>query len=289
MAASAFNKIDLLKDAEEYVESVMSAQGASIVRTPAMTIGGRKRQLSMPDESVMKKAKGEASGDRDFHRARRTLYKRKDNSSDEEDDGEADQSKSLLSVRVNKNGKRNKAKTTLGKKTECDSSNMQQMEKEQISGADADAGAKGNSKKTRKPKKKQNQSDFELIMTEADVHVDGDDSDLDTRGLLHKMCSQMQHHFTALDRKIDRLGASLEKAITDKITKVIDKRINTETARLRKVIDDSVNDIRKEIESDMGDLTERVSEISARMESSQPSRVTNDENNGRKLNIVIRR
>ena len=31
---------------------------------------------------------------------------------------------------------------------------------------------------------------------------------------------------------------------------------------LRKVIDDSVNDIRKEIESDMGDLTERVSEIS---------------------------
>ena len=106
-------------------------------------------------------------------------------------------------------------------------------------------------------------------MTETDVHVDGDDSDLDTRGLLHKMCSQMQQHFTALDRKNDRLGASLEKTITDKVTKVIDKRINTKTARLRKVVDDSVNDIRKEIESDMGDLTERVSEISARMESSQ--------------------
>ena len=58
---------------------------------------------------------------------------------------------------VNKNGKRNKVKTTLGKKTECDSSNMQQMEREQISGADADAGAKGNNKKTKKPKKKQNQ------------------------------------------------------------------------------------------------------------------------------------
>ena len=38
-------------------------------------------------------------------------------------------------------------------------------------------------------------------MTEADVHMDGDVSDLDTRVLLHKMCSQMQHHFTALDRK----------------------------------------------------------------------------------------
>ena len=46
--------------------------------------------------------------------------------------------------------------------------------------------------------------------------------------------------------------------MADKVTKAIDKRINTETARLRKVIDDSVNDIRKEIESDMGDLTERV-------------------------------
>ena len=40
------------------------------------------------------------------------------------------------------------------------------------------------------------------------------------------------------------------------------------------MVDDSVKDIRKEIESDMGDLTERVSEISARMVSSQPSRVT---------------
>ena len=39
----------------------------------------------------------------------------------------------------------------------------------------------------------------------------------------------------------------------------------------------------------MVDSTERVSEISARMERSQPSRATNDENNGRNLNIVIRR
>ena len=43
MAESAFNKIDLLKDAEEYVESLMSAHGASIVRTPATNIGARKR------------------------------------------------------------------------------------------------------------------------------------------------------------------------------------------------------------------------------------------------------
>ena len=71
------NKIDLLKDAEEYVESVMSVQGASIVRTPATSIGGRKRQLSMPDESVMKKAKGETSSERDLQRVRRTLYRRK--------------------------------------------------------------------------------------------------------------------------------------------------------------------------------------------------------------------
>ena len=55
----------------------------------------------------------------------------------------------------------------------------------------------------------------ELIMTQADVHVDGDDSDLDKRGLLHKICSQMQHHFTTLDRKI---GSNLEKAIKDAVT-----------------------------------------------------------------------
>ena len=59
----------------------------------------------------------------------------------------------------------------------------------------------------------------------------------------------------------------MEKKITDKVTKVIDKRINTETARLRKVIDDSVGDIRRELESDIDDLTERVSEISAGIEN----------------------
>ena len=55
------------------------------------------------------------------------------------------------------------------------------------------------------------------------------------------------------------------------------------------MIYDSVSDIRKEIESDMGDLTERVSEITARFESTQSARVPSDENSGRKLNIVIRR
>ena len=87
----------------------------------------------MPDE----KSKGVASGDRDFHRARRTLYTRKDRSSDEEDDGKADQSQSLLSDRLNKNGKRIKVKTNLSNKTKSDSSNMEQMEKEQISGVAA--------------------------------------------------------------------------------------------------------------------------------------------------------
>ena len=71
-------------------------------------------------------------------------------------------------------------------------------------------------------------------MTEADVHVDGDDSNLDTRGLLNKMCVQMQQHFNSLDRKIDQLSANLEKTITEKVTKVIDKRINAETVRLKK-------------------------------------------------------
>ena len=103
IAASTRDNMDLLKDAEEHVESVMSTHVAAIVRTPVATIGGKKRQLSMSDESVMKKVKGDTKGERDLHKARRTLYKRPDDSYDDEDGGGGDQdSPSLLNDNVRK-------------------------------------------------------------------------------------------------------------------------------------------------------------------------------------------
>ena len=47
----------LLRDAEDYVQSVLSSQVSAILRTPLPNRSGRKRQLSMPDESVIKKVK----------------------------------------------------------------------------------------------------------------------------------------------------------------------------------------------------------------------------------------
>ena len=102
MVESARNKMDLLKDAEDHVESVMSTQVAAIVRTTVATIGGRKRQLSVPDESAMKKANGETKEDRDFLKARRTLYKPQDDSSDYEDGGEDQQSGNVRKKKVGK-------------------------------------------------------------------------------------------------------------------------------------------------------------------------------------------
>ena len=176
MVESARDKMDLPQDAEDYVESVMSTQVAAIVRTPVATIGGRKRQLSVPDESAMKKANGETKEDRDFLKARWTLYKRRDDSSDYEDGGEDQQSGYARKKKV--------------RKTEV---------KQRNSRTDVTEG--NNNKKAKKPRTKQKQSDFEIITTEADVRVARDVFNMDTRGLLMKMCLQMKQHFTALDRK----------------------------------------------------------------------------------------
>ena len=90
-------------------------------------------------------------------------------------------------------------KSASDKETDTDRSQVQKNEKQRNSRTDVTEG--NNNKKAKKPRTKQKQSDSEIITTEADVHVDGDVFNVDTRGLLMKMCLQMKQHFTALDRK----------------------------------------------------------------------------------------
>ena len=72
--AESNNEFDQLRDAEEYVESVMSSQVSAVVRTPLANLGGRKRQLSMPDESAIKKVNGDTAHTRAIFRAKRARY-----------------------------------------------------------------------------------------------------------------------------------------------------------------------------------------------------------------------
>ena len=57
IAGKAENGIELLRDAEDYVQSLLSSQITAILGTLIPNGTGRKRQLSMPDESVIKQSK----------------------------------------------------------------------------------------------------------------------------------------------------------------------------------------------------------------------------------------
>ena len=248
------NKIDIVRDAEAYADSVSEQLGA-VLRTPKSAAVGRKRQLSMPDESVIKKARAEGdrgSGPREPIRAKRLLYKGKQPSTENEE------SEIKINGQVaDKNEKQSKKKQSRGRK----------------------GNKTGNSV-----------ADEHSIVTTAEIHVDGDIAEncSSTNDLIRKMYTQIQHNFATLNKRFESLETTLEKKLTDKMHKAVDKRISDETVKVKRDLDNRLADIRKEFESDVDELTEKFQSLSNHFESSQQSQNGNrDERNHTKHNIVL--
>ena len=200
--AEQSNKFDLLKDAGEYVESVMSSVTA-IVRTPLTNVSGRKRQLSMPDESDSKKAKGDSAETRDMLKAKRSLYA----------SGDAAGTNSAVE-------KRAVTKDTSNDSGSDKESNCTRSPTNDNANGDRGKGNRNNRRKQKKHNSKTEQLDFEVNTTTADVHIDADfdTSDitqLDTRDLVIKMFSKMEQNFNALDKRMGSLEVNLEKRLRE--------------------------------------------------------------------------
>ena len=67
----------------------------------------------------------------------------------------------------------------------------------------------------------------------------------------------------------------------------MDKRVNAESTKLRKVIDEQVGDLRKEFETDLDDMSEKIAHLTSVVNKKTTSTPTEDE--PRKLNIVLRK
>ena len=252
---------ELLRDAEDYVQSVLSSQVSAILRTPLPNRSGRKRQLSMPDESVIKKVKASDTEERMVRRAKRTLY----NENETE-----------------------KSATVSGRESGADAGIIKVDEqKEEQEKSDTVSSISGSQKKGKKKGKKSKKDESEVIVTTAEVHVDGDLSDMDTRDLLMAVLSQMQNNFSVLGKKLESLETNLEKKLTDKISKTLDKRVNAESTKLRKVIDDQVGDLRKEFESDLDDISEKIAHLTSVVNKKDAVQANDDDT--RKMNIVLRK
>ena len=241
-------KIDILGIAAEYVESALSSGLNAVLRTPLSSNFRRKRQLSIPDESAIKKVRSDNSESRQILRAKRYLY-----------EGEL-----------------------AGKSDDDTISNDECIETN-------NSGASGKQNKGRKKKQKGNDSAGEKLVTSAEVHVDADLSSMDTRELLMTLISQTQQNFDIMGRRMESLETNLEKKLTDKMNKAIDRRINTETNKFKKEIDKNVSDLRKEIDNEIEDITEKVNRVTHQIEQLDGVRVARPEKEDIKLNIVVRK
>lgn len=100
-----------------------------------------------------------------------------------------------------------------------------------------------------------------IVVTEADVHADGNPS---LEHLITKLSSDMYMLFSSLSERMDKLESGLEQRIANKVSQLLDKRVNSELGRIRKDIDSKLESFQ---ESLCSDVAEELDEINAKVQS----------------------
>lgn len=276
--ASGSDKTDyigLLGDAEDYVNSVMSSQQVSaVLLTPPLC--GRKRHLSLPSESEVKKIR---TGDFDneityIESSQESRDRQTDNTSD-------DMARDKQQTRNKKIVKRNLLKNSETSNDNIDTSNGTNHKYRDIPDI--------NLRKQNKRGRKSADSSPEHIMVRAEVH---DNSDISVKDMMTKLADDMHQMYNMINQRMDSMEHKLEDTekritdkITDKLTKIVDRRINSESSRLRKDIDKRIETVKDEINHDIAELNDKVHEMTTSDYGSSSAQ------NGRHnidLNIVIR-
>ena len=128
---------------------------------------------------------------------------------------------------------------------------------------------------TRSPRK--------VVVTEADVHVSAQPS---VEQLIAKLSSDMNMMFLSLNERFDKMESGLEQRISSKVAQLLDKRVNSELSKIRKDVNDRMDDFKESIKADLAaDLDEIRDELASR----QPTLDTVSQNTkDLSLNIVIR-
>lgn len=78
-----------------------------------------------------------------------------------------------------------------------------------------------------------------------------------------------------IEEKISETEKRLTEKITNKMSNSVDKRINAETVKIRKGLDDRLNDMRKEMDSDLLAMEAKLVEAVDSRGDRQGSRVSN--------------
>jgi hypothetical protein len=126
-------------------------------------------------------------------------------------------------------------------------------------------------------------STSDVIVTNADVHVDGNSS---VEHLITKLSLDMHMLFNSIKERMDKLETGLEQRIATKVSQILDKRINSELHRIRKDVDGRLDAFRESVRTDVTtDLNELKTKVDDFISNSNDRRCEGDDIT---LNVIIR-
>ena len=101
------------------------------------------------------------------------------------------------------------------------------------------------------------------------------------------MSADMHTHFPSLSERVDQLESSLEQRIANKVSQLLDKRVNLEMKRIYKDVDTKTDAFRETVRSDVND---EIAELRAKVDqlSLLIGRPSNDDEKAKKKHFFAR-
>ncbi|MES9880126.1 MAG: hypothetical protein ABW185_04515 [Sedimenticola sp.] len=132
------------------------------------------------------------------------------------------------------------------------------------------------------PKNKHtNAASDSFVLTQADVHMS---ADVNVRDVLVKISADMHAMWLSLSDRMSALESSIEKRVSAKLMNTIDKRMNSETTRLKKDIDSRFANITATLTADIDGVRREINKTTNRKSDSANNGHERESN----LNVIVR-
>ena len=95
---------------------------------------------------------------------------------------------------------------------------------------------------------------------DAEVRVDSEYSPemIAVTKMISKLSVDMRLMFSDVNVRISKLEDNPERKLTAKFNQIVDKRLGTEMAKMRKEMDNTVDDLRKDLDQDLKLVEEKL-------------------------------
>lgn len=111
---------------------------------------------------------------------------------------------------------------------------------------------------------KSQKNNSEVICTAASVHVD---ADVSVKDMITQMNNTMQTLFASLSDKMKQMEHNIESRLVSKFNQQIDKRVNSESKKLKKDIESQLANLRTDMCDDIAEVNAKLNSLSENFQS----------------------